>query len=72
MIQRPGSVGVSRSPNAKNKSEITRKIRIEAFDKISFVIRRWLQLYRNKLRTCINTNNGVERQNRTLKQYHMR
>ena len=72
MIRRPGSVGVSRSPKAKNKSEITRKIRIEAFDEISFVIRRWLQLYPNKLRICINMNNGVERQNRTLKQYHMR
>ena len=72
MIRRPGSVGVSRSPKAKNKSEIMRKIRIEAFDKISFVIRRWMQLYRNQLRICINTNNGVERQNRTLKQYHIK
>ena len=71
MIRRPGSVGVSRSPNAK-ESKITRKIIIEAFDKISFVIRRWLQLYRNKLRICINSNNGVETQNRTLKQYLMR
>ena len=71
MIRRPGSVGVSRSPKAK-KSKITRKIRIETFDKISFVIRRWLQLYRNKLRIRINSNNGVETQNRTLKQYLMR
>ena len=72
MIQRPGSVGVSRSPKAKNKSEITREIRLKAFDKVSFVIRRWLQLYRNKLRICINTYNGEERQSKTLKQYHMR
>ena len=69
MIRSPGSVGVSRSPKAKHKSEITRKIRIKASDKISFVLRRWLQVYRNKLQICINTNNGVEKQNRTIKQW---
>ena len=72
MIGRPSYVSVSRSPKEKNKSEVTRKISIQAFDKISYAIQRWLQLYRNKLRIRINTNNGVERQNRTLKQSHMR
>jgi len=36
-------------------------------------LQRWLWLHRlDKLRVLVRTNNGVERQNRTLKECHIR